>query len=185
MLQTLLWSRMTCSSTFLKYPLAVLVQTPAAYILMYCNAFSTTFTAVRCFQLRPKGIEIGRYLVSELRQNCPAPLFMTRKWARAVVLRGIRTSARGDEWQWCPCLFEGSLKVQFIEKQLTTPGYNSVIFRAELTVLYRANYVWLLLILRSCRLLIGSLSNSVFERRTSTASGLFAALGCGLVETVG
>ena len=52
MLQTLLWSRMTCSSTFLKYPLAVLAQTPAAYILMYCNAFSTTFTAVRCFQLR-------------------------------------------------------------------------------------------------------------------------------------
>ena len=38
---------MTCFSTFLKYPLAVLAQlTPAAYILMYCNAFSTTFTAV-------------------------------------------------------------------------------------------------------------------------------------------
>ena len=34
MLQTLLWRRMTCSSTFLKYPLAVLVQTPATYILM-------------------------------------------------------------------------------------------------------------------------------------------------------
>ena len=31
MLQTLLWRRMTCSSTFLKYSLAVLVQTPAAY----------------------------------------------------------------------------------------------------------------------------------------------------------
>ena len=54
MLQTLLWSRMTCSSTVLKYPLAVLAQTPAAYILMYCHAFSTTFTAVRCFQLRKK-----------------------------------------------------------------------------------------------------------------------------------
>ena len=39
MLQTLLWSRMTCSSTVLKYPLTVLAQTPAAYILMYCNAF--------------------------------------------------------------------------------------------------------------------------------------------------
>ena len=52
MLQTLLWSRMSCSSTVLKYPLAVLVQTPAAYILMHCNAFSTTFTAVRCSQLR-------------------------------------------------------------------------------------------------------------------------------------
>ena len=45
---------MTCSSTFLIYPLAVLVQTPAAYILMYCNAFSTTFTAVRYLQLRKK-----------------------------------------------------------------------------------------------------------------------------------
>ena len=53
-MQTLLWSRMTCSSTVLKYPLAVLAQTPAAYILKYCHAFSTTFTAVRCFQLRKK-----------------------------------------------------------------------------------------------------------------------------------
>ena len=58
MLQTLLWSRMTCSSTFLKYPFAVLTQTPAAYILMYCNAFSTTFTAVRCFQLRKKVLRL-------------------------------------------------------------------------------------------------------------------------------
>ena len=58
MLQTLLWSRMTCSSTVLKYPLAVLAQTPAAYILMYCNAFSTTFTAVRCFQLRKKVLRL-------------------------------------------------------------------------------------------------------------------------------
>ena len=32
--------------------------------------------------------------------------------------------------------------------------------------------------------LIGSLSNSVFERRTSTGSGLFASLGNGLVETL-
>ena len=42
------------SSTFLKYPLAVLVQTPATYILMYCNASSTAFPAVRCFQFRKK-----------------------------------------------------------------------------------------------------------------------------------
>ena len=49
---------MTCSSTVLKYPLAVLAQTPAAYILMYCNAFSTTFTAVRCFQLRKKVLRL-------------------------------------------------------------------------------------------------------------------------------
>ena len=58
MLQTLLWSRMTCFSTFLKYPLAVLAQTPVAYILMYCNAFPTTFTAVRCFQLRIKVLRL-------------------------------------------------------------------------------------------------------------------------------
>ena len=38
----------------LKYPLAVLVQTPAAHILMYCNASSTAFPAVRCFQFRKK-----------------------------------------------------------------------------------------------------------------------------------
>ena len=49
---------MTCSSTVLKYPLAVLAQTPAAYILMYCHAFSTTFTAVRCFQLRKKELRL-------------------------------------------------------------------------------------------------------------------------------
>ena len=30
----------------------------------------------------------------------------------------------------------------------------------------------------------GSLSNSVFERRTSTGSELFASLGSGLVETL-
>ena len=33
--------------------------------------------------------------------------------------------------------------------------------------------------------ILGSLSNSVFERRTSTESGLFASLGSGLVESLG
>ena len=33
--------------------------------------------------------------------------------------------------------------------------------------------------------IIVSLSNSVFERRTSTGSGLFASLRSGLVETLG
>ena len=32
---------------------------------------------------------------------------------------------------------------------------------------------------------VGSLSNSVFERRTSTGSGLFASLGSGSVENLG
>ena len=58
MLQTFLWSRMTCSLTFLKYPLAVLDQTPTAYILMYCNAISTTFSAVHCFHLRKKVLRL-------------------------------------------------------------------------------------------------------------------------------
>ena len=49
---------MTCSSTVLEYPLAVLAQTPTAYILMYCNTFSTTLTAVRCFQLRKKVLRL-------------------------------------------------------------------------------------------------------------------------------
>ena len=33
--------------------------------------------------------------------------------------------------------------------------------------------------------IIGSLSNSVFGRRTSTGSGLFAALGCGWLKPLG
>ena len=37
----------------------------------------------------------------------------------------------------------------------------------------------------SLQYILGSLNNSVFERRTSTGSGLFAALGSGLVETLG
>ena len=41
-----------------KYPLAVLVQTPATYILMYCNASSTAFPAVRCLQFRKKVLEL-------------------------------------------------------------------------------------------------------------------------------
>ena len=32
--------------------------------------------------------------------------------------------------------------------------------------------------------IIGSLSNSVFKRRTSTGSGLFSSLGSGLVKTL-
>ena len=38
----------------LKHSLAVLVQIPATYILMYCNASSTALPAVRCFQFREK-----------------------------------------------------------------------------------------------------------------------------------
>ena len=53
---------MTCSSTFFKYSLAVLTQTPATYILMYCNAISTTFTPVRCFQLRKKVLRLDATL---------------------------------------------------------------------------------------------------------------------------
>ena len=40
------------------------------------------------------------------------------------------------------------------------------------------------LITLSSRANKGSLSNGVFERRTSTGSGLFASLGSGLVETL-
>ena len=36
------------------YPLEVLVQNPAKYMLMYCNASSTAFPASRCFQFRKK-----------------------------------------------------------------------------------------------------------------------------------
>ena len=43
---------MTCSSKIFKYSLAVLAESPASYILMYCNASSTAFTAVHCFQFK-------------------------------------------------------------------------------------------------------------------------------------
>ena len=58
---------MTRCSTFLKYPLAVLAETPAKYIFMYCNASSTALTAVRGFQFQKKGIGTVRYLVSKIR----------------------------------------------------------------------------------------------------------------------
>ena len=45
-------------STFLKYPLAVLAQTPATYILMYCNASLTAFPAQHCFQFMKKTSDV-------------------------------------------------------------------------------------------------------------------------------
>ena len=62
------------------------------------------FSCCTLFPIQEKGIGIVSYLVSKLRKNCPAPFFMTSKWARAATLRGIRTSATEDECQWCPCL---------------------------------------------------------------------------------
>ena len=56
----MLWSRITCSSKIFKYPLAA--ETPASYILMYCNASSTTFTAVHCFQFKKKVLELNATL---------------------------------------------------------------------------------------------------------------------------
>ena len=50
---------MTCSSKIFKYPLAVLAETPASYILVYCNASSTAFTAVHCFQFKKKVLELN------------------------------------------------------------------------------------------------------------------------------
>ena len=57
---------MTCSSTFLKYPFAVLAQTPAAYILMYCNSFSTTF---RKSYEKVMEIHFQRLLEKVMREN--------------------------------------------------------------------------------------------------------------------
>ena len=59
-------SVITCSSTFLKYPSTVLAETLATYVLIYWDALSSAFTAVRCFQFK-KGNRIIDYLVSELR----------------------------------------------------------------------------------------------------------------------
>ena len=56
----------------------------------------------------------------------------------------------------------------------------TIVTRERFAVLWRklTNY-------KGLALKIGSLSNSVFERRTSTGSGLFASLGSGSVETLG
>ena len=86
---------MTFSSTFLKYLIEVFSQIPAAYIAMYCNvqcAMCSVHCSVQCIAMlfqrllllfvaptQEKGIDIGRYLVSELGQKCPAPLFRTTK----------------------------------------------------------------------------------------------------------
>ena len=48
---------MTCSS---KYLLAVLAETPATYILMYCNASSSAFTDVSVAEEVIFGEEISR-----------------------------------------------------------------------------------------------------------------------------
>ena len=86
MLQTLLWSSMTCFLTFLKYPLAVLAQTPATYILMYGNAFSTTFTAVRCFQLRKKVLRLN------------ATSYQGSEWTVQNLCLWLQNE---HEWQFC------------------------------------------------------------------------------------
>ena len=86
MLQSLLWSRMTCFVTFLKYSLAVLAQTPATYILMYCNALSSTFTAVRCFQLRKKVLRLN----ATSYQNPDRTVQHLRLWLQ-----------NEHEWQFC------------------------------------------------------------------------------------
>ena len=45
-------------SQHFKYPLAVLAQTPATYILMYCNASSMAFPALHCFQFMKKTSDV-------------------------------------------------------------------------------------------------------------------------------
>ena len=54
-------------------------KTPAAYILMYYNTFSTTFTAVRCFQLKEKVLRLDASSYQSSDRTVPAPLFMTTK----------------------------------------------------------------------------------------------------------
>ena len=75
---------MTCSSTFLKYLLAVLAQTPAAYILMYCNVSSTAFPAVRCFQFRKKD-----FFSSDFSEISPAYLLYQKKEIPEILVKNI------------------------------------------------------------------------------------------------
>ena len=83
MLQTLFWRRMLCFSTFLKYPLAVLAQTPATYISMYCNASSMAFPALHCFQFMKKTSDVCS-LMSNVRRLiwdvCCHIIFLSDVW---------------------------------------------------------------------------------------------------------
>ena len=85
--QTLLWSRTTCSSTALKYLLSVSTETRATYNLMY--RIFNGFHYGTLPQIKEKGIWIVHYIVAQFRQPCRAPLFLTKNWARAAVLRRI------------------------------------------------------------------------------------------------
>ena len=91
-LQTLHWGRMTCSSTFLKFLLAVLAQTPAAHI--WCIAICSYF------QLRKKVLRLDA--PSYQSSDSPATLFMTTKWARVAVLRGIFHLTQGGRTTMMP-----------------------------------------------------------------------------------
>ena len=73
---------------------------------MYYNAFAATFTAVRCFQLRKMVLRLDATSYHSSNRTVQHLCFMTTKWVRVAVLRRIRTSPRGDEQQWCPCLAE-------------------------------------------------------------------------------
>ena len=67
LLQTLLWSRMTCSSKIFQYPFPVLADTPASYILIFW--LSCIFNGFHCCSLLPvqkKGPGIEHYLESKL-----------------------------------------------------------------------------------------------------------------------
>ena len=75
---------MTCSSTVLKYPLAVLAQTPAAYILMHCNASSTAFPAVHYFQFRKKD-----FFSNDFSEISPAYLLYQKKPIPEILVKNI------------------------------------------------------------------------------------------------
>ena len=83
MLQTLFWRWMLCFLTFLKYLLAVLAQTPATYILMYCNASSMAFPALHCFQFIKKTSDVFS-LTSNVRRLiwdvCCHIIFLSDVW---------------------------------------------------------------------------------------------------------
>ena len=76
------------------------------HILMYYNTFPATFTAVRCFQLRKMVLRLDATSYQSSNRTVQHLCFMTTKWVRVAVLWRIRTSPRGDEQQWCPCLAE-------------------------------------------------------------------------------
>ena len=82
-----------------------MAQTPAAYILMYCNAFSRTFTAVRCFQLRKKVLRLDATSYQSSDRTVQHLCLWLHNEHERQFCEEFAPHPGGDERQWWPCLW--------------------------------------------------------------------------------